>query len=47
MRLPLLSSILSSTLLWSLVGAASWGFDDATVSIHGKKAGVGGGAKEK
>ncbi|KAI4174870.1 MAG: hypothetical protein LQ346_008165 [Caloplaca aetnensis] len=47
MRLPLISSILFSTFLWSLVGAASWGFDDATVSIHGKKAGVGGGAKEK
>ncbi|KAL8907732.1 MAG: hypothetical protein Q9207_001215 [Kuettlingeria erythrocarpa] len=47
MRLPLITPILFSTLLWSLVGAASWGFDDATVLIHGKKAGVGGGAKEK
>ncbi|KAI4219291.1 MAG: hypothetical protein LQ349_008399 [Xanthoria aureola] len=27
--------------------AASWGFNDATVSVHGKKAGVGGGEKQK
>lgn len=28
--------------------ASSWGFDDATVSVQGKKAGVGGAAvKEK
>lgn len=39
--------ILLHFLLYSLVGAAKWGFDDATVSVHGKKAGVGGGVKEK
>ncbi|MCJ1270124.1 hypothetical protein MMC22_010018 [Lobaria immixta] len=27
--------------------ASSWGFDDATVSVQGKKAGVGGAFKEK
>ncbi|KAI9815976.1 MAG: hypothetical protein M1827_001968 [Pycnora praestabilis] len=32
----------------SVLGAvSSWGFDDATVSIQGKGAGVGGGFKEK
>ena len=31
---------------WSTV-AASWGFEDGTLSVHGKKAGVGSGAKEK
>ena len=32
----------------SLVAAASsWGFDDATVSVQGKGAGVSGGSKEK
>ena len=30
-----------------LVFAASWGFNDATISVHGKKAGVGGGEKQK
>ncbi|KAI4126324.1 MAG: hypothetical protein LQ338_003801 [Usnochroma carphineum] len=37
----------SPKLPFRLVGAAKWGFDDATVSVHGKKAGVGGGVKEK
>ena len=27
--------------------AASWGFDDATITVQGKGAGVGGGLKEK
>lgn len=27
--------------------ASSWGFDDATISIQSKKAGVGGAFKEK
>ena len=27
--------------------ASAWGFEDATISIQGKKAGVGGGLKEK
>ena len=31
----------------SLVAASSWGFEDATISIHGKKAGVGAGYREK
>lgn len=31
----------------SLAAAASWGFDEGSVSLHGKKAGVGAGAKEK
>ncbi|KAI4276370.1 MAG: hypothetical protein LQ337_002541 [Flavoplaca oasis] len=29
-----------------LAFAASWGFNDATISVHGKKAGVGGGEKQ-
>ena len=41
---PLLSVLLAAT---SVIAASSWGFDDATVSMHGKKAGVGGGLKEK
>ncbi|KAL8714576.1 MAG: hypothetical protein Q9220_001524 [cf. Caloplaca sp. 1 TL-2023] len=42
-------SIILPLLLWGLplVIAASWGFDDSSVSLHGKKAGVGGGAKQK
>ena len=31
----------------SLSVAASWGFEDATVSVNKKGAGVGGGLKEK
>ena len=31
----------------SVVAAASWGFDDATIAVQGKKAGTGGGFKEK
>ncbi|KAK5011535.1 hypothetical protein LTR28_000375 [Elasticomyces elasticus] len=31
----------------SLVAAASWGFEDATLTVQGKGAGVGGGLKEK
>lgn len=27
--------------------AASWGFEDATLTVQGKGAGVGGGLKEK
>ena len=30
----------------ALVLGASWGFTDATVAIHSKGAGVGGGFKE-
>ena len=29
------------------IAASSWGFEDASISIHNKKAGVGGGLKEK
>lgn len=47
MRPPSLYSILVPFFLWSLTSAASWGFDDASVSIDGKKAGVGGGAQVK
>lgn len=46
-----LRSYLSSAILGlcttSWATAATWGFDDGSVSIHGKKAGVGAGAKEK
>jgi len=31
----------------SSVAASSWGFEDATVSLHGKKNEVGAGHKEK
>ncbi|KAL8994972.1 MAG: hypothetical protein Q9188_006916 [Gyalolechia gomerana] len=47
---PQSSSLVAICLfIWTLplALATSWGFDDATVSVHGKKAGVGGGAKEK
>ncbi len=49
MRSHVLSSAVLSFLLWDVpsVLAGSWGFSDATVSVHGKRAGVGGGAKEK
>lgn len=30
-----------------IYAASSWSFDDATLSIQGKKAGVGGSLKEK
>lgn len=43
----IISSFLSLCALVSVTAASSWGFDDATVSVHGKKAGVGGGFKEK
>lgn len=44
--------ILSLVLFFSICDlpltiAASWGFNDATVSVHGKKAGVGGDEKQK
>ena len=48
MRLP--SQILSLLVLVcaaSLSAAATWGFEDATVSVNKKGAGVGGGFKEK
>ncbi|MCJ1471758.1 hypothetical protein MMC13_000398 [Lambiella insularis] len=32
---------------WSLVSAASWGFNDATITVQSKGAGVGSGLKEK
>ncbi|KAL8964629.1 MAG: hypothetical protein Q9197_006861 [Variospora fuerteventurae] len=47
MRFHSLLSIAIPFFLWNLAGAASWGFDGASVSVHSKKAGVGGGAKEK
>ncbi|KAL6716399.1 hypothetical protein ACLMJK_005966 [Lecanora helva] len=31
----------------SVLAASSWGFDDGTVSVQGKKAGVGRGSKDK
>lgn len=47
MRLQLLSPLL--VLYAAALGgaASSWGFDDATISVQGKGAGVGGGLKEK
>ncbi|KAI4269005.1 MAG: hypothetical protein L6R38_007635 [Xanthoria sp. 2 TBL-2021] len=49
MRPPILSTVLLFLSMWDLplAIAASWGFNDATVSVHGKKAGVGGGEKQK
>ena len=45
------SSVLPSVLLLGNVGtalgAASWGFEDATISVQSKGAGIGGGFKEK
>ena len=38
---PLLS------LVSSVFAAGSWSFEDATLTIQGKGAGVGGGVKEK
>ena len=48
MRIPnhTLSSVLF-LLAASSAYAASWSFDDASVSIQSKKAGVGGSVKEK
>ncbi len=43
----LLSFILVLYATVSVTAASTWSFDEATVSIHGKKAGVGGGVKEK
>lgn len=48
MRLP--GQFLSCILILcaaSLSAAATWGFEDATVSVNKKGAGVGGGFKEK
>lgn len=48
MRLP--NQLLSSLLVLcaaSLGVAATWGFEDATVSVNKRGAGVGGGFKEK
>ena len=48
MRLPnQLLSLLVALCAASLSVAASWGFEDATVSVSKKGAGVGGGLKEK
>ena len=44
--LLLVLSYLLSTLSY-VSAASSWGYDEATISIHGKGAGVGGGEKEK
>ena len=38
---------LVAAVLGSQVCAASWAFEDATLTVQGKGAGVGGGAKEK
>ncbi len=43
----LLSSVLILSAAVSVTAASSWSFDEATVSVHGKQAGVGGGLKEK
>ncbi|KAL8752668.1 MAG: hypothetical protein Q9199_005575 [Rusavskia elegans] len=49
MRSHILSTVALFLSIWDLplAVAASWGFNDATVSVHGKKAGVGGGEKQK
>ncbi|KAI9682112.1 MAG: hypothetical protein M1817_000166 [Caeruleum heppii] len=44
---PLSYLALSLGLAHSALSAASWGFDDATVTVHGKSAGVGEGQKVK
>ena len=42
------SIVLSLLLVASAVNAASsWSFEDATLTVQGKGAGVGGGVKEK
>ena len=41
------SVALVAAALGSQVCAASWGFEDATLTVQGKGAGVGGGVKEK
>ena len=46
MRHPILFPLLALC-AGNLASAASWGFDDATISVQGKGAGVGGGLKEK
>ncbi len=43
----LLSSVLIISAAVSVTADSSWSFDEATVSVHGKQAGVGGGLKEK
>lgn len=47
LQYPLRSCFLIIGALALGVSASSWSLDDATVSIQGKKAGVGGGLKEK
>ena len=49
MRPPTFSTVALVISAWGLplAFAASWGFNDATISVHGKKAGVGGGEKQK
>lgn len=49
MRLQSPSLFAFCLFIWTLplALAASWGFNDATVSVQGKKDGVGGGAKDK
>lgn len=40
-------ALLILTIISLAAAASSWVFEDATISIHGKKAGVGAGHKEK
>ena len=47
MRLPNQLSLLLVVCAASLGIATKWGFEDATVSVNKKGAGVGGGFKEK
>ena len=46
-HIPLLVSALLATSPSLCVAASAWGFEDATVSVHGKKASAGVGLKEK
>ena len=46
MQLPLFLGVVSAVCVQA-ASSGSWGFSDATVSVHGKGSGVGGGVKEK
>ncbi len=44
---PYVALILLLGTVGSVVAVPSWGFDDATISVQPKGAGIGGGFKEK
>ncbi len=43
----IIAQVLLISRVVSSAAASSWGFEDAIVSLHGKKAEVGAGHKEK